>query len=167
MLSSLRLLLLISILGQIIKNPSLTAIKVFLVPYDFRDMPAGTKTFLRQKSYAVPLNNASDSPFSSSQGSGSVGRSKPHGAPLRYAIHLHFACPSRRRLYLCRSMRVVFSPRGNDSEEKLAVVVAEPDESAKFTPLEIPFTPKLGSSKRGSNTAAEILHLVSNLELSV
>ncbi|KAJ3277664.1 hypothetical protein HK104_003088, partial [Borealophlyctis nickersoniae] len=39
-------------LQVIIKNPSRTAIKVFLIPYDFRDMPPGTKTFLRQKSYA-------------------------------------------------------------------------------------------------------------------
>jgi hypothetical protein len=32
----------------------LTAVKVFLIPYDFSDMPPMTKTFLRQKSYITP-----------------------------------------------------------------------------------------------------------------
>ncbi|KAI8827206.1 uncharacterized protein EV422DRAFT_502898 [Fimicolochytrium jonesii] len=36
----------------VIKNPSRTAIKLFLLPYDFRDMPPNSKTILRQKSYS-------------------------------------------------------------------------------------------------------------------
>ncbi|KAI9206480.1 uncharacterized protein BJ171DRAFT_396383, partial [Polychytrium aggregatum] len=38
-------------LQVIIKNQSRTAAKVFLLQYDFRDMPPNTKTFLRQKVY--------------------------------------------------------------------------------------------------------------------
>ncbi|KAI9024762.1 hypothetical protein DFJ74DRAFT_666207 [Hyaloraphidium curvatum] len=139
----------------IIKNPSLTAIKVFLVQYDFRDMPPGTKTFLRQKSYAVP--KAADGAATFSPGAGK----KP---PLRYAIHLHFASPARRRLYLCRSMRVVFSPRGNDSEEKLQVVMGEPDDAAKYTPLEAPFPGRAPGHKRSSTTnLLDIEYAFSNL----
>ncbi|CEH15731.1 Uncharacterized conserved protein [Ceraceosorus bombacis] len=42
--------------GQIqlvIKNPNLTAVKLFLVPYDLTEMPPGTKTFVRQKSHVA------------------------------------------------------------------------------------------------------------------
>lgn len=128
---------------QIIKNPSLTALKVFLVPYDFRRMPVGTKTFLRQKSYAVPTSTAGTGDSASLVPVGG----RPPGASLRYAIHVQFACPSRRHLYLCRSMRVVFSPR---REEALHVVTTEPEDAAKFTPLDVPFPSKSSPSKRGS-----------------
>ncbi|OUM68819.1 hypothetical protein PIROE2DRAFT_23839, partial [Piromyces sp. E2] len=73
-------------------NPSKTAVKVFLIPYDFRDMPPNTKTFIRQKSYLKDSRNPHD-PKSS----------------LRYAIHLQFVSPSKKRLYLCKSLRVVFA----------------------------------------------------------
>src|SRR5205814_32911 len=42
--------------GQIqivIKNPNKTAVKLFLVPYDLQGMEAGTKTFIRQRSYST------------------------------------------------------------------------------------------------------------------
>ncbi|KAG0274519.1 hypothetical protein BGZ95_009698 [Linnemannia exigua] len=103
--------------GQVqvmIKNPNKTVVKVFLVPYDFTDMPPGTKTFLRQKYYSTC---AGMGPVSSTVGSsGSSGT-------LRYAIHLQFCCPAPGYVYLYRSIRVVFANRVPDGKESLRVVL--------------------------------------------
>eukprot|EP00842_Homolaphlyctis_polyrhiza_P004461 jgi/Hompol1/5015/HPOL_004090-RA len=193
--------------GQIqivIKNPSRTAIKVFLIQYDLRDMPANTKTFLRQKSYALstvpsPTKGAGSpshshrrtesSPTASSPRRQQVGvddylATSPHlpslssnissdsagddtaatilpipvSAPqtrrpsqspsgstaqriqlacdrLRYAIHLQFICTAKRHLYLSKSIRVVFSHRAPDADEKLRTVCEGPT-NPKYLPLE-------------------------------
>ncbi|KAG0355751.1 hypothetical protein BG005_005297, partial [Podila minutissima] len=92
----------------VIKNPNKTAVKVFLVPYDFSDMPPGTKTFLRQKHYST--------------GPG-MGPSSSQGGTLRYAIHLQFCCPAPGYVYLYRSIRVVFANRVPDGKESLRVVM--------------------------------------------
>ncbi|KAG0212575.1 hypothetical protein BGX28_006011 [Mortierella sp. GBA30] len=104
--------------GQIqvmIKNPNKTVVKVFLVPYDFNDMPPGTKTFLRQKYYST---GSGMGPSSTTNSSGSSG-----GGTLRYAIHLQFCCPAPGYVYLYRSIRVVFANRVPDGKESLRVVL--------------------------------------------
>ncbi|KAG0326677.1 hypothetical protein BGZ99_009175 [Dissophora globulifera] len=101
--------------GQVqvmIKNPNKTVVKVFLVPYDFTDMPAGTKTFLRQKSYSTCPGMG---PSSLSNGN--------NGGTLRYAIHLQFCSPAPGYVYLYRSIRVVFANRVPDGKESLRVVL--------------------------------------------
>ncbi|RKP25080.1 hypothetical protein SYNPS1DRAFT_16172, partial [Syncephalis pseudoplumigaleata] len=105
----------------VIKNPNKTAIKLFLVPYDFSDMPVGTKTFIRQKSYAQPATDAE----------------APHGQHrpvLRYAIQLQVCSPSRGRIYIYKHIRVVFSHRVPDGSEKLHVVCDGPGEP-RYSPL--------------------------------
>ncbi|KAI8577008.1 hypothetical protein K450DRAFT_253942 [Umbelopsis ramanniana AG] len=102
--------------GQIqivIKNPNKTAVKLFLVPYDLCDMPAGTKTFLRQKSFGLPDD-------------------QEEGGKLRYAIHLQVCCSEKKHLYLFKHIRVVFSNRA--SSEKLRVVCEDPG-VPKYLPL--------------------------------
>ncbi|KAG2172949.1 hypothetical protein INT44_004690 [Umbelopsis vinacea] len=102
--------------GQIqivIKNPNKTAVKLFLVPYDLGDMPAGTKTFLRQKSFGLPDD-------------------QEEGGKLRYAIHLQVCCSEKNHLYLFKHIRVVFSNRA--SSEKLRVVCEDPG-VPKYLPL--------------------------------
>ncbi|EGF80175.1 hypothetical protein BATDEDRAFT_88597 [Batrachochytrium dendrobatidis JAM81] len=147
-------------LQVVIKNPSRTAVKVFLVPYDLRDMPAGSKTFMRQKSYALlparsPFKNTGAGKegrevpaFNSSQSSNAEFPSfeatakpcqqqstrqssranihTPTSDRLRYAMHLQFVCTEKRRLYLCKSIRVVFSHRAPDSDECLRSVCEGP-----------------------------------------
>ncbi|KAG0278921.1 hypothetical protein BGZ96_002148 [Linnemannia gamsii] len=101
--------------GQVqvmIKNPNKTVVKVYLVPYDFTDMPSGTKTFLRQKYYST---GAGMGPVSSTVSSNS--------GTLRYAIHLQFCCPAPGYVYLYRSIRVVFANRVPDGKESLRVVL--------------------------------------------
>ncbi|KAH6582377.1 hypothetical protein BASA50_008802 [Batrachochytrium salamandrivorans] len=147
----------------IIKNPSRTAVKVFLVQYDLREMPINTKTFIRQKSYALhpaasPSKAGSGSNISSSSAGGNYGNSRrrssasstsslasnscsgSHGVSsplsrLRYAVHLQFVCNSKRQIYLTKTIRVVFSHRAPDSDEQLRSVCEGPTHP-KFIPLE-------------------------------
>lgn len=65
---------------QTLFNPNKTVVKMFVVMYDLRAMPAGHQTFLRQRTFSVPVrrdanNHNSRKPFG-------------HGRTLRYLIHL-------------------------------------------------------------------------------
>lgn len=134
----------------VIKNPNKTAVKLFLVPYDLKDMDAGTKTFIRQKSYSAGNALFSDLPASSAVG---LKREKEKDA-LRYLIHLHIVCPSRGRYYLHKSIRVVFANRVPDGKEKLRNEILWPEpkfshwkpENSISTP-----TPSTGGRKRSSS----------------
>ena len=96
----------------VVKNPNKTAVKLFLVPYDFTDMPKNTKTFLRQKSYTI------DTPQQL----------------LRYAIHLQICRTEKKRIYLYKSIRIVFSNRTADAREKFKVLCEGPNEPC-YMPL--------------------------------
>jgi hypothetical protein len=99
-------------LQMVIKNPNKTAVKLFLIPYDFTDMPKNTKTFLRQKSYTI------DTPQQL----------------LRYAIHIQVCRTEKKRIYLYKSMRIVFANRKADAREKFKVTCEGPKEPA-YIPL--------------------------------
>lgn len=134
----------------VIKNPNKTAVKLFLVPYDLKDMDAGTKTFIRQKSYSAGNALLSDLPASSTV---AMKREKEKDA-LRYLIHLHIVCPSRGRYYLHKSVRVVFANRVPDGKEKLRNEVLWPE--PKFSPWKaensaLTPTPQVGGRKRSSS----------------
>ncbi|PFH58179.1 hypothetical protein XA68_14049 [Ophiocordyceps unilateralis] len=92
----------------VIKNQNKTAVKLFLVPYDLTGMEAGTKTFIRQRSYSAgPIIAHEPKPRDDKR------------PMLRYLVHLHICCPSRGRFYLYKSIRVVFANRCPDGKEKL------------------------------------------------
>ncbi|KAI7872888.1 hypothetical protein BDF14DRAFT_1749685 [Spinellus fusiger] len=84
----------------VIKNPNKTPVKLFLIPYDVTDMPRNTKTFLRQKSYAQDNH-------------------------LKYCVHVHL-CRKEKRVYLYKTVRVVFAHGLADWNEKLRVVCEGP-----------------------------------------
>ncbi|CAG8433907.1 12135_t:CDS:2 [Ambispora gerdemannii] len=113
-------------LQVVIKNPNKTAVKFFLIPYDFSDISAGHKTFIRQKSYSL-------SPFEVEESSSS---SSPHVSKpvFRYAIHLQFCSPAKRKLYLYKYIRVVFANRVPDGSEKLKIVCEGPGEP-RYVPI--------------------------------
>ncbi|KAJ1562014.1 hypothetical protein HK096_002441 [Nowakowskiella sp. JEL0078] len=110
----------------IIKNPSKTAIKVFLVPYDMKDMPANSKTFLRQKSYSTPTTPKTNNSPQRNVNFMNIEAKSPQNDRLRYAIHLQFICNNKKRLFLSKNIRVVFSSRAPDSDEKLRTVCEGP-----------------------------------------
>ena len=71
-------------------NPNQSLIKVFVVKYDLNAMPAGHRTFVRQRY-----------------------RSRETSV-TRHAIHINFVTGSRGSLYLAGDIRVLFSPRCTD-----------------------------------------------------
>lgn len=105
-------------LQVIIKNPNKTAVKLFLIPYNVSDMPALSKTFLRQKHY-----DGGD------------------GDKLRYAIHIQISSPAQGKYYVHKSQRVVFANRVPDGKEKLRIVVQGP------TPVYTPWVPEKRQKK--------------------
>ncbi|KAH0284082.1 hypothetical protein M436DRAFT_55480 [Aureobasidium namibiae CBS 147.97] len=107
----------------VIKNPNKTAVKLFLVPYDLADMPPGTKTFIRQRSYSAgpiidqPISNLTRFPNAGLM-------EKPI---LRYLIHLNICSTQKGRYYLYGGIRVVFANRVPDGKEKLRTDVQMPE----------------------------------------
>ena len=128
----------------VIKNPNKTAVKLFLVPYNLRDMEVGTKTFVRQKSYAA--GDALLDEVLPAQEQPKIRHRERES--LRYLIHLHICCPSRGRYYLYRNIRVVFANRVPDGKEKLRNEVLLP-------------SPKYSSWKPGKESTSQCSSLSS------
>lgn len=128
----------------VIKNPNKTAVKLFLVPYDLKDMEVGTKTFVRQKSYAAGNAFVDELLPAPEQ---RKGRNRERES-LRYLIHLHICCPSRGRYYLYRNIRVVFANRVPDGKEKLRNEILLPN-------------PRYSSWKPGKETTSACSSVIS------
>ncbi|KAL2754498.1 hypothetical protein ACRALDRAFT_2028901 [Sodiomyces alcalophilus JCM 7366] len=130
--------------GQIqivIKNPNKTAVKLFLVPYDLAGMEAGTKTFIRQRSYSMgPV--IEDAPVS-----------EPATADrpiLRYLVHLHICCPAKGRFYLYKNIRIVFANRVPDGKEKLRNETTWPEPRfTAYKPVRVMHPPLSATSATG------------------
>ncbi|KDQ20280.1 hypothetical protein BOTBODRAFT_170275 [Botryobasidium botryosum FD-172 SS1] len=136
--------------GQIqllIKNGQRTAVKVLLMPYDLADMPCGSKTFLRQMWYGASdggkgkevLRYAVHLQFVSPPAR--VSRSTHGDDPFAMDLDVNGVEVPRddasgdvegkqgkqkRRIYLTRSIRLVFASRTPDSSESIRIVREEP-----------------------------------------
>ncbi|XP_023669839.2 atos homolog protein A [Paramormyrops kingsleyae] len=111
-------------------NPNKTVVKMFVVIYDLRQMPAGHQTFLRQRTFSVPVRreaNGSKKPLPLSQ-----------ERTLRYLIHLRFQSSKSGKIYLHRDIRLLFSRKSMEVDSGAAYELKSFTES----PADPPFSPR-------------------------
>lgn len=96
-------------------NPNKTVVKMFVVLYDFNDMPPKSQTFLRQRTFSMWRHACQ-----SNEGQNS----------LHYLIHLRFVSSKSGRLYLHTDIRVIFARHPPDlpSGVKFCTVTDGPTE---------------------------------------
>ncbi|KAM6201382.1 atos homolog protein A [Rhynchocyon petersi] len=95
-------------------NPNKTVVKMFVVIYDLRDMPANHQTFLRQRTFSVPVKQ---------EVKRSVHKENIRPAEerlLRYLIHLRFQSSKSGKIYLHRDVRLLFSRKSMEVDSGAA-----------------------------------------------
>ncbi|XP_062860916.1 atos homolog protein A [Trichomycterus rosablanca] len=113
-------------------NPNKTVVKMFVVMYDLREMPAGHQTFLRQRTFSVPVKRESNG-----QNHRKPLPSGP-GRTLRYLIHLRFQSSKSGKIYLHRDIRLLFSRKSMEVDSGAAYELKSFTES----PANPPFSPR-------------------------
>ncbi|XP_052631307.1 protein FAM214B-like isoform X2 [Harpia harpyja] len=86
-------------------NPNKTVVKMFLVTYDFQDMPANHMTFLRHRIFLVPMGEEEKATVAPSN---PPGTGPPRGV-LCYLMHLRFHSSKSGKIYLHNDIRLLFS----------------------------------------------------------
>lgn len=107
-------------------NPNKTVVKMFLVTYNFSDMPVNHMTFLRHRIFLVPVEGKCEA----SPGPGALDRKKI----LCYLIHLRFQSSKSGKIYLHNDIRLLFSRKSIEVDTRI------PYELKSFT--EVPRNPK-------------------------
>ncbi|XP_022075310.1 protein FAM214B [Acanthochromis polyacanthus] len=111
-------------------NPNKTVVKMFLVTYNFGDMPVNHMTFLRHRIFLVPVEDGVEGKSEASPGGGVLDRKKI----LCYLIHLRFQSSKSGKIYLHNDIRLLFS------RKSIEVDTGIPYELKSFT--EVPRNPK-------------------------
>ncbi|XP_057687608.1 atos homolog protein B [Corythoichthys intestinalis] len=112
-------------------NPNKTVVKMFLVTYNFDDMPTNHMTFLRHRIFLMPVEEeAAEGKKHTSTGSPSLDGRKT----LCYLIHLRFHSSKSGKIYLHNDIRLLFS------RKPVEVDTGIPYELKSFT--EVPSNPK-------------------------
>ncbi|XP_052043751.1 atos homolog protein A isoform X2 [Apodemus sylvaticus] len=94
-------------------NPNKTVVKMFVVVYDLRGMPANHQTFLRQRTFSVPVKQEMKRSISK--------ENVQHTAQLlRYLIHLRFQSSKSGKIYLHRDVRLLFSRKSMEVDSGAA-----------------------------------------------
>ncbi|XP_016321388.1 protein FAM214B-like isoform X3 [Sinocyclocheilus anshuiensis] len=109
-------------------NPNKTVVKMFLVTYNFGDMPVNHMTFLRHRIFLVPVDEAEGSR------EGQEGSLSDRKKILCYLIHLRFQSSKSGKIYLHNDIRLLFS------RKSIEVDTGIPYELKSFT--EVPRNPK-------------------------
>nr|XP_044989412.1 protein FAM214B isoform X3 [Jaculus jaculus] len=105
-------------------NPNQTVVKMFLVTFDFSDMPAAHVTFLRHRLFLVPV--------------GEEGNASPTHRLLCYLLHLRFRSSRSGRLSLHGDIRLLFSRRSLELDTGLPYelqAVTEVPHNPRYSPL--------------------------------
>ncbi|XP_011353429.1 protein FAM214A isoform X1 [Pteropus vampyrus] len=95
-------------------NPNKTVVKMFVVIYDLRDMPANHQTFLRQRTFSVPVKQD----MRRSVNKENIQHSEER--LLRYLIHLRFQSSKSGKIYLHRDVRLLFSRKSMEVDSGAA-----------------------------------------------
>ncbi|XP_078406373.1 atos homolog protein B isoform X1 [Cetorhinus maximus] len=108
-------------------NPNKTVVKMFLVTYDFSDMPPNHITLLRHRIFLVPVeeNEGTHENMENSEVKKRV---------LCYLIHLRFQSSKSGKIYLHSDIRLLFSRKSSEVDSGI------PYELKSFT--EMPRNPK-------------------------
>ncbi|XP_036385083.1 protein FAM214B [Megalops cyprinoides] len=109
-------------------NPNKTVVKMFLVTYNFEDMPVNHVTFLRHRIFLVPVEEGER------QGEEPDGGGTDRKKILCYLIHLRFQSSKSGKIYLHNDIRLLFS------RKSIEVDTGIPYELKSFT--EVPRNPK-------------------------
>ncbi|XP_051497968.1 atos homolog protein B [Apus apus] len=86
-------------------NPNKTVVKMFLVTYDFQDMPANHMTFLRHRIFLVPVGEGEGA----TTGLSDLLGTGPPRRVLCYLMHLRFHSSKSGKIYLHNDIRLLFS----------------------------------------------------------
>ncbi|XP_008118745.1 atos homolog protein A isoform X2 [Anolis carolinensis] len=95
-------------------NPNKTVVKMFVVIYDLREMPANHQTFLRQRTFSVPVKRETKR---------SINKENTRHVEerlLRYLIHLRFQSSKSGKIYLYRDVRLLFSRKSMEVDSGAA-----------------------------------------------
>ncbi|CAI5787967.1 Family with sequence similarity 214 member B [Podarcis lilfordi] len=103
-------------------NPNKTVVKMFLVTYDFHDMPANHVTFLRHRIFLVPVGEEVEQGPSPAQ-------SEVPRRVLCYLMHLRFHSSKSGKIYLHDNIRLLFSRKSIEIDSGI------PYELKSFTEL--------------------------------
>ncbi|XP_015274410.1 PREDICTED: protein FAM214A isoform X2 [Gekko japonicus] len=95
-------------------NPNKTVVKMFVVIYDLREMPANHQTFLRQRTFSVPVRRETKRSLNKENTRRSEDRL------LRYLIHLRFQSSKSGKIYLYRDVRLLFSRKSMEVDSGAA-----------------------------------------------
>ncbi|XP_029437613.1 protein FAM214B [Rhinatrema bivittatum] len=120
-------------------NPNKTVVKMFLVTYDFKDMPTSHVTFLRHRIFLVPVEEEEEEEDGDrethSSSDGTDGGVRERGKKiLCYLMHLRFQRSKSEKIYLHKDIRLLFSRKSIEVDSGI------PYELKSFT--EMPRNPK-------------------------
>ncbi|XP_058012055.1 atos homolog protein A isoform X2 [Ahaetulla prasina] len=113
-------------------NPNKTVVKMFVVIYDLREMPANHQTFLRQRTFSVPVKRETRKSI--------IQQNTRHTEErlLRYLIHLRFQSSKSGKIYLYRDVRLLFSRKSMEVDSGAAYELKSYTES----PMNPQFSPR-------------------------
>ncbi|XP_067162008.1 atos homolog protein A isoform X1 [Apteryx mantelli] len=95
-------------------NPNKTVVKMFVVIYDLREMPANHQTFLRQRTFSVPVRREIKRTVNKEN------TQQTEERLLRYLIHLRFQSSKSGKIYLHRDVRLLFSRKSMEVDSGAA-----------------------------------------------
>ncbi|NXD80987.1 F214A protein, partial [Halcyon senegalensis] len=95
-------------------NPNKTVVKMFVVIYDLREMPANHQTFVRQRTFSVPVRREIKRTVNKENSQQTEERL------LRYLIHLRFQSSKSGKIYLHRDVRLLFSRKSMEVDSGAA-----------------------------------------------